>query len=146
MARERTADDQVLALLARHPLPLPAAEIANELGWERSMISKILRRLSGQLDVTEDRSGHGRPTLKYTIRQPETGRAGMPPPAPRFEADTIVVTPSGREARVVLHRRDGYVEIGYLDGPRSESLACLKADLLRAFQPGRERPIPVVKG
>lgn len=142
MARERTAEDQALAVLARSAVPLSASDIAGQLRWGRSMINKILARLADRLHITRepaDGSG-GRPACKYALKE---APASMPaaPATPRFEPDTIVITPLDREARVKLHRRDGWVEFVYLDGDRRESE--LPARLLRAFQPGRERPKPV---
>jgi hypothetical protein len=148
VARERTADDQVLALLARTSLPLERAEIEQLLGWTKSMAGKVLLRLvlMHRLEVTlsESTGLAGRPRAKYSLKtaeSPADPAAGVPLEV-RFEKDTVVVTPLDREARVVLHRRDGFVELEYLDGPRSSARAILHASRLRAFQPGRARPLP----
>lgn len=143
MARERTAEDQALAVLAQSAVPLLASDIASRLRWGKSMISKVLARLGERLHITRDATdgSGGRPALKYSLRRPDAEpRLGVPQ-LPRFETDTFVITPLDREARVKLHRRDGYVEFVYIDKPVSEG--CLPARLLRAFQPGRERPKPV---
>lgn len=147
MARERTADDLVLALLARSAVPLGRAQIAESLGWEKSMVSKVLARLQDRLEVTPGATtgATGRPSAKFSLKQPETAKAGMPPPL-RYETDTYVLTPSNRVARVLLHRRDGWVEIEFLDGPRSTARTTLHASYLKPFQHGRERPAPVQKG
>jgi hypothetical protein len=146
VARERTADDQVLALLAQTSLPLERAQIASSLGWEKSMVGKVLLRLVQQdrLDVTqgEANGASGRPSAKFALKSSSPQPAGHPTPALKFETDTFVVTPADREARVVLHRCDGFVEIEYLDGPRSDARGYIRADYLRPFQPGRARPAP----
>jgi hypothetical protein len=68
----------------------------------------------------------------------------MPAIGPRFERHTIVLAPSGREARVIAMRADGFVEIEYLQVRLGhEPRAVVHAKLLRAFQAGRERPDPV---
>jgi hypothetical protein len=146
MARERTADDNVLALLARSSVPLARAQICAELGWTKQMASKVLLRLvqDERVDVTPGVSDGSavRPAAKYSIKLRQE-RAGTPP-KPRFERDTICITPSNREARVLHHRRDGFVEIEYLDGPRTDARTAIHEDLLRAIQPGRARPAPVL--
>lgn len=141
MARERTAEDQALALLARSALPLSAADVGRELGWGKQMVSKVLSRILNRLHITRDHANGagGRPAMKYALKQAEARAPGLPPEL-RFETDTYVITPLDREARVKLHRRDGYVEFVYIDKPISEG--CLPARLLRAFQPGRARPKP----
>ncbi len=64
--------------------------------------------------------------------------------SPYFEPNTIVVTPSGREARVIAMRPDSFVEIEYLQVRIGhEPRTTVHASLLRAFQAGRERPDPV---
>lgn len=107
------------------------------------MIKKVLARLGERLHITREPSdgSGGRPASKYGLKQPSPSSMPAAPVTLRFEPDTVVVTPLDREARVKLHRRDGWVEFVYLDGDRREGL--LPAHLLRAFQPGRERPKPV---
>jgi hypothetical protein len=150
MARERTADDEVLGLLARSALPLERSEIANALGWGKSMVSRVLQRLM-RLEKIDALPGSqtgeaGRPSEKFTLKdaKKEATPLGVPL-VPRFEPDTYVITPTAREARVILHRRDGFVEIEYLDGPRGIARTVVHATNLRAFQPGRDKPDPVRK-
>lgn len=147
MARERTADDQVLALLARTATPLERSQIAELLGWTKQMAAKTLMHLM-ELELLEVTPGQangssGRPSSKFALKAQSSQPAGHPAPAVRFETDTFVITPLDREARVVLHRRDGFVEIEYLDGPRASARGILHCSQLRAFQPGRARPTPV---
>jgi hypothetical protein len=152
VARERTADDLVLALLARTAMPMERAEIEQALGWSKPMAAKVLLRLV-QLHKVDMKAGEasgtsGRPSAKFSLKD---AAAVLPdlalgiPLERRYEPDDVVVTPSDRDARVVLHRRDGWVELEYLDGPRSQSRSCLHAPTLKPYQAGRARPTPYRK-
>lgn len=146
MARERTADDHVLALLARSAVALTSAQIADDLKWSKQMACKVLQRLAleQRIELIPGEKGGcaGRPAAKYMLRTPQE-RPGTPP-RPRLSRDTIVITPSNREARVLHHRRDGFVEIEYLDGPRTDARTAIHEQLVRPIQPGRARPAPVL--
>lgn len=151
MARERTADDLVLALLARTAMPMERAEIEQALGWSKSMAGKVLLRLV-QLHKVDMKPGEasgesGRPSAKFSLKDalvlPDLA-LGIPLER-RYEPNDVVVTPADRDARVVLHRRDGWVELEYLDGPRSQSRTCLHVSNLKPYQAGRARPTPYRK-
>ena len=150
MKPPRTADDKVLALLARVGRPLERGEIADELGWTKQRAAAVLYRLvedqhigvsPGTADRTTPRGG--RPPSLYALPGMEPVKQGEQR-GPYFQPDTIVVTPSGREARVIAMKPDGFCEIEYRvvrlgHDPR----VTIKARLLREIQAGRERPEPV---
>lgn len=151
MRQERTADDKVLALFARLGKPLERSEIAKELGWNKQRAAQVLLRLAQEQKVVvtpgEIRAGEaGRPPALYSL-------PGSEPVVPLnsrrpiiFQADTVVVTPSGREARVIRmnQAQPEFVDIEYMYVRLGhEPRATVKAALLRAFQAGRERPEPV---
>lgn len=140
------ADEKVLNLLRGSVLPLERGQMARELGWSKVRVGRVLLRLIQLhlvIAVEQRTDTGGRPAAKFVLRPAEDRPAGFPP-KPRFERDTIVITPSNREARVLVHRRDGFVEIEYLDGPRTDARTAIHEDLLRAIQPGRARPSPVL--
>jgi hypothetical protein len=145
MPRHRTAEDEFFALLARIGRPLEREEIAEQLRWTKQRVAAVIREIdSTRLVVTEGpaRGGPGPRPWLYSL--PGMEPAKPDPKAPHFDPDTIVVTPSGREARVLVMKPDGFVEIEYLQVRIGhEPRAILKAKLLRAFQAGRERPDPV---
>lgn len=149
MKPPRTSDDKVLALLARVARPLERGEIAELLGWSKQRVGAVLSRLvpdervvatAGTKSAAEN---GGRPPSLYSLRGMEPARPSAPS-APYFEPKTVVLTPSEREARVIGMRPGGFVEIEYLHVRIGhEPRATVHATLLRAFQAGREKPLPV---
>lgn len=146
MPRNRTAEDQVLALLARVGSPLEREEIAELLSWSRQRAGAVLREIPPErMTVTEgaarDRPGR-RPRL-FSLPGMEPAKPAPDARAPHFEPYTIVVAPSGREARVIAMRANGFAEIEYLHVRAGEEpRATVRAKLLREIQAGRERPDP----
>lgn len=148
MARGRTADDDALAVLATSALPLAVQEVAERLRWGKSMAAKVLTRLAaaGRIELIPGApNGGGRPSAKFSLKNEVSSMSVTPAPIlmRRFEEGTIVVTPSNNEARVILHRRDNWVEVEFLAGAMRGGRVTLHAMYLRAIQPGRERPAPV---
>lgn len=137
----------MLALLARENRPLEREEIAEQLGWSKQRVGTVLQDLVPQRVVategpTRDTPGP-RPFL-YSLPGDEPAPPALAVKAPYFEPNTIVLMPSGREARVIAMRAGGFVEIEYLQVRIGhEPRATVHAKLLRAFQAGRERPDPV---
>jgi hypothetical protein len=150
MKPPRTADDKVVALLARSGRPLERIEIAAELGWTKQRAAAVLYRLvqdavvgitAGTQDKTAPRNG--RPPSLYFLPGMEPVKQGEQP-GPFFQPYTIVVTPSGREARVIAMQPGGFCEIEYrVVRIGYDPRVTIKARLLREIQPGRERPEPV---
>jgi hypothetical protein len=150
MKPTRTADDKVLALLARVARPLERGEIAEHLGWSKQRVGTVVLRLAQEetprvvITVGESKPGEegGRPPALYSLPGMEPFKAGDVT-LPYYEPHTAVVTPSGREARVVRMCGD-FVEIEYVEVRLGhEPRTTVHASLLRAYQPGRERPDPV---
>lgn len=144
MKRGRSSDDKLLALLARMPAPMELAEICKALAWSRQHGRVVALRLVCEhrvVWISAERSGLvGRPSHAFHL-------PGALPPAgarPRaLEPLTIVVTPTNEEARVIGMRGRSHAELEYITGPERTQRAVIHLALLRAFQPGRERPEPV---
>ncbi len=144
MPAARTADDKFLALLARRPAPMSSGEIGASLGWSRQNVALVAGRLvrAGQVvRLVRERDGvSGRPPALYGLPG-AAPREATPCPVP-LEAHAYVVTPSNEEARVVRLRAPAHAEIEYMSGPERFQRAVIHVSLLRAFQPGGERPAP----
>ncbi len=143
MARHREVHDRILALLALHPYPLGVDEIARHLDVSRWQTDQSLAALHvcGIVIRTLAESGGGRPRYLWAL-------LNVKPVAPEllalmrlFPIDTVVVTPSNREARIVSIDNEGRATLAYLDGDPDGPP--MKLTLLKAFQPGRDRPQPV---
>jgi predicted ArsR family transcriptional regulator len=150
MKPERTADDKVLALLARLGRALEYMEVAKELNWSRRRASQVLLRLALDHKLVvipgqaRDQGEAGRPPALYALPQhAPTTQPNVAHAVLIFPPDTIVVTPLDREARVI--RQDGeLVTIEYRHVRLGEEpTATVRAKLLRAYQAGRERPEPM---
>jgi hypothetical protein len=146
MSRERTADGKFLSLLARMPAPMETGDIATALAWSRQMVAQVGERLARQGRVTVasgEREGRvGRPSRLFALPT-----AAMPIAArgePALEPHTVVVTPSGEEARVIGRRGRSFYEIEYITGPERFTRTTLHVRLLSPFQAGRARPEPVL--
>jgi hypothetical protein len=147
---ELVADDKVLRLLAISGRALERSEIAEALGWTKQRAAAVLLRLvqgervavtPGERDRTTPLGG--RPPALYSLPGMEPAKPGAEK-GPYFRALTVVVTPSGREARVIAMKPGGYCEIEYLVVRLGhEARTTIKARLLREFQAGREKPQPV---
>src|SRR5689334_18912472 len=99
MPAARTADDKLLALLARMPAPMETGDIAEALGWSRQNVVLVAGRLvKAELLVRLDgeRDGEaGRPQAQFALPG-SVCKAGLPRPLP-IAPNTYVVTPSGEE-------------------------------------------------
>lgn len=144
MKRTRTSDDKFLALLARMPAPMELAEICTALAWSRQHARQVALRLAREGSVVKfDAASSG------TVGRPSDAFAlpgAMPLPGARLKAlepHTVVVTPTNEEARVIGMRGRSHAELEYITGPERFQRAVIHLVLLRAFQPGRERPEPV---
>lgn len=143
--RTRTADDKVLALLARMPAPLAITEIGAALAWTQQRARVVVLGLARAGQVVRIPEYHGgavgRPSdafaLPRMVPQPGDPRARM------LERDTVVITPSGEEARIMGMRGRHHHEVEYLTGPERFQRAVIHRTLLREIQPGRARPEPV---
>lgn len=145
MPAPRTADDKFLALLARMPAPMDTMDIVAALCWSRQNVRAVGARLEraekvvrvkGECDGTT-----GRPADMWALAGTVEKRSVVGPKA--IAPDTIVVTPSGEEARVIGMRGKAFVEFEYITGPERFQRGTLHVALLREFQPGRARPEPV---
>lgn len=145
MARARIADDKLLTLLAVATAPMETSAIAGALNWSRQHALEVGKRLASEKRVVlveGERNGSlGRPALLFALPTMALQSARLE--AMKLEKDTYVVTPSGAEARVVKPRAASFVEIEYMTGPERFTRTTLHHSLLRAFQPGRGRPMPV---
>ncbi len=145
MPRTRTADDKLLALLARVPAPMHAGAIAEALGWSRANALLVASRLlnAKRLVRTDgERDGaNGRPPFLFSLP------AALPPAeTPRLAPlvpQSYVVTPSNAEARVVRMCGRSHAEVEYVNGPERFQRAVIHIALLRPFQLGGARPGPV---
>lgn len=140
-----TPADRVLGALERAEAPLGVGELMRELGYTKAMVAKTVAPLvaAGQVarfHAAADGKRGPRPFVYMPSR-----RAPMPATARRaLGPDTVVVTPSNAEARVLFVLADGHVELELLQvRPRCDALVTLPWRLLRPLQPGRERPEPV---
>lgn len=145
MPQPRSADDKFLALLGRMPAPMETPDIAEALCWSRQNVQLVGSRLERAEKVVRTKGARdgdvGRPSDAWAL--PGTiPTAAEERPLP-IQKDTIVVTPSGEEARVVGMRGRAFVEFEYVTGPERFQRGTLHVKLLRPFQPGRERPEPV---
>lgn len=143
MSRQRLADTKLLELLRRMPAALELAEVGAILRWSRQRVRQVVFRLAAEQAVTVRQAPGdgtvGRAPLEVCL----PGTPGVyEGPAPTLARDTIVVTPLGHEARV-LKVSHSIAEIEYISGPEKHQTAAVHVRLLRAFQPGRERPEPV---
>lgn len=140
-----TAADRVVDLLAAAPGPMRRNEIAAALCWTRQRAATVLEPMveDGRLVWTIDCRGAsaGRPGYLYTL----ASRSVVPPALRQaLKPDTIVLTPTDREARMIRLGLDGFADVELLGvKPRCNAFATLFYTLLRAFQPGRARPEPV---
>lgn len=143
MPAARTADDKFLALLARMPAPMETVDIAQALGWSTRNVLLVASRLEdvGKVVRTRGEAGaNGRPQAQFSL--PGALSPGTPKLMP-LAPDTVVVTPTGEEARVIGMKGRSFCEFEYVTGPERFQRGTLHIALLRAFQPGRERPEPV---
>jgi hypothetical protein len=141
-------DKALLGCLERSGAALERRELAELLGWNRKRVTAALLRLVQAervvvmpgIDTTPQ---GGRPPALYSLPGMEPVQPGKEQ-GPYFRTHSIVVTPSGREARVLRMKPGGFCEIEYLVVRLGhDPHATLKATLLREYQPGRERPQPV---
>lgn len=143
MSRPRTADDKLMALLARMPAPLEVKELAAHLRWSRERARQVAFRLrdAGRVAVVPGAAALGRPPLLVSLPEqaPAPGVEVMPAP---LAPHTVVVTPSGEEARVIRMHGRSHAEFEYITGPERFQRGELHISLLRPFQPGRDRPEP----
>jgi hypothetical protein len=148
MRQPRTADDKVLALFARVPLPISAADVSAALNWSRQRAAEILGRLVKLKSIVElpgarNSEKRGRTPALFTVPGAPLPPRAPRPPVPEFAPDTYVVVPSGYEARVIGMVGRSYAEFEYITGPEKFQRGTLHISLLRPFQPGRARPEPV---
>lgn len=145
MAAARTADDKFLALLALEPSPMGTTDIAEKLAWSRQNVRSVGARLEREGRVErvkgEGDGTTGRPADAWALAG--TGGKLAVVSLKKLKEDTIVVTPSGEEARVIGPAGRSFVEFEYITGPERFQRGTLHISLLREFQPGRGRPDPV---
>ena len=143
MPAARTADDKLLALLARMPAPMETSDILEALHWSRQNLMLVVKRLVDDGLVVRMRGectgDMGRPQTAYALRGAPTDNDVRQP----LTNNTVVVTPTDQEARVVRMLSRWFAEIEYITGPEKSQRSTLHIKMLRAFQPGRERPEPV---
>jgi len=148
MARHREIHDRILSLMALHAYALSTDEVAGALGithWRARHALTALHILDAVVKATAPsrgpNGGQGRPGMLWSL----AGAKPLPPELVallrRFPPDTVVVTPSNREARIVAVGADARATLAYLDGDPDGPP--IKLSLLVAFQPGRARPLPV---
>lgn len=143
MNAPRSADERVMALLEHSPTALGSGEVARVLQWSRQRARDVLLRLAADRRIErvgqERRLGTGRPCDVYTM----PGRSVLPPPASqRLEPDTVVETPSGRQARVIRQQEE-FVELEVFAASGEDRYVELHVSLVRPFKPGQPRPNPV---
>ena len=132
---------RIAKLLEEAADPLDLSEIASELRIARVDALCAIRHLMDDGRVARV----WRPDRRSRLggEAPEAFMLRMPDDA-HLARDTIVVTPTNREARILRSIGDGFVEFEYLDEPvKADARGFCKASLLLPFLPGRARPAPV---
>lgn len=144
MSRPRSSHDKLLAVLERMPAPMDAGDLAHALGWSESRVRQVARELesAGSVQRVPGAVGEGRGPRAFLYALPGA-LPPMPPDTPALDKHTVVVTPNNQEARVLGRVEGHFYEIQYLTGPEKFQTTTLHGNLLRPFQPGRERPDPV---
>ena len=138
------ARSRILAFLRGASEPMDITEIATALHLARITVSDAIQDLRNSKLI--DRVWiRGRRNDTGDCEQQTFVMAGTYfRDDPRLPRDTIVITPTNREARVTRSLGDGYVEFEYLHERRKDArLGKCKATLLRPFIAGRGRPEPV---
>lgn len=143
MNAPRSSDERVLMLLGHSPTALGSSEVARVLAWSRQRAREVLQRLCSAGSIvrveSERRTATGRPADLYTL----PGRHAPLPPAPvRVEPDTLVLMPSGREARVIRQAEE-FVELEVLAAAGEDRYVELHVSLVRPFKADQVRPAPV---
>jgi hypothetical protein len=144
---ERTTADKLLVVLAIFGGPLECGELAERLQISKQRARTVLEQLIAQQKVvaTPGQARQvGRPPMLFSLPGLEPAPRDPGSSDPYFDPQTCVVMPSGREARVIAMRPKGFCEIEYLHCRSDhEPRTTVKAKILRAFQPGRDKPRPM---
>jgi|CXWL01.1.fsa_nt_gi hypothetical protein len=145
MPAPRTSDERFLKLLERMPAPMDTGDIASTLGWTRQNVQLVGSRLERAEKVVRlkgERDGStGRPADSWALTG--TVPKGSVAAVKQIAPDSIVITPTGEEARVIGAKGKCFVEFEYITGPERFQRGTLHVNLLREYQPGREKPEPV---
>ena len=121
------ADYEVLAVLSGHDRdPMPASDLCNALGWEKSRLSHQLRRMQTDgLISREPNPDDARSTLVCLLH---TGHAAIKEAAPRHVADVRrnfidLLTPAELDMLATLNERILHHLATNYDSPAEEDLS-----------------------
>jgi hypothetical protein len=147
MARHRDLHDRILSLFAMRPYPIGVDEVIEQLEIESWQAHRALAALHVCGAAVRHRAplrgkdgGQGRPAYLWSLPSVKPVSDELYALLRQFPIDTVVVTPSNREARIKKIDEQGFADLAYLDGDPDGPP--LRLTLLKAFQPGRERPQP----
>lgn len=147
MSRPRTAEDKLMALLARSPSPMDLVDAAQALNWTSQWTGQVARALEsqgrvGRVEIARDPGGNGRPAFGLVIVDPGPDQPHVERVA-YLSPGTVVLTPSNVTARVIGMVGRRFAEIEYMTGPERGQRTQVFVGLLAPFQAGRAKPEPV---